>query len=700
MENNMRMLGPVDNAFFFSESDVAPMNIGAVSIFEGTISFDEVLRTVDARIHRAPIYQQKVVQAPLSLGQPMWVFDPDFHIGNHVFHLPLEAPGTDDQLRQTVSRLISSALDRDKPLWEIHVISGLHRGERTAVLFKVHHAMVDGLAAVEIFTLLFDLSPDVEPLEDKPLYDPPDMPDTAEIVAESVKRDLPYKWSILKKVTNDLSNLVDVMRDKEKRRKTFVGLANLVNDNLQPIRKLPINGKNSGNQELAWTEFSLAEVRAIKSNRNASINDVMLTVLAGAIERYVYEEDPNNRQPFLRVLVPVSMRLEREKGDFGNRISVLTVDIPFETSDPLERLARVSEYSHIMKESSLTNGLDMVLTMPSLLPSMAQPFVWNLAPTFFSLIAHSWCTNVAGPQIPVYLRGHQLLHNYGFFPLNPSMGLCCVIVSYNQRISMTLVADRGIVPDVGRISGYLHDSFIELRSAAKVEPIEPIQIERSSSSRTATTNRDNGNERAADTASPVTVDAPLATQPATPPTEDRLPEPAVPTPVEAPDEYSREPVSVAATASPAPMPVADQAAAPADEPMLIFSAPWAAAYKDAINANPEYYRTSTRWTHGPLAFVMQASPANGYPQDTAVLLDLHKGKCRAARSVSPREALEAANFVIEGSYKNWMKALNGEAKPLGMLVRGQLRLKKGAITRLMPFTQSAQELINSAQKLN
>jgi diacylglycerol O-acyltransferase / wax synthase len=728
-----KFLGPVDTAFYFVESDTAPMNIGSVSIFDGVIDFAEVLQTVDTRIHRAPVYQQKVIQAPLSLGQPMWVYDPDFHIENHVFQTQVDAPGDDEALRQTTSRLLSSPLDRSKSLWEITVVYGLS-GNRTAFFFKIHHAMVDGLAAVDLFTLLFDLSADVPPLEEKPLYDPPEAPSTAELLFESIRRDPSHKWNVLKKVGGDILNIANVFQERNQRKKALYGVANIVNDSLKPIGRLPINGQNSGEHELAWTEFSLSEVRAIKSNRNASVNDVVLSIYGGAIARYVKEHDPDNKQEFLRVLVPVSMRLEQEKGTFGNRISVLPIDIEFDADDPLARLDQVSTFSKVMKESALSNGLDLLLTMPSLAPSATQTVIWGLAPMAFSVIAHTWCTNVAGPMIPVYFRGHRLVKNYGYFPLNPSMGLACVVLSYNHRVSMTLVADKAIVPDVTILRDYLYDAFEELRSVAKVKPMEPIQMKHETPirkttppiARKKTANGQSQNNRRdvgvmqADHPNeikiPVDDDTPKNNFPTqepikplagtkkpvnTPekPAEPDLPEASEPVKTEPAPPPAEPTPAKAAEPEPTPTelePVVDEA--PQGKPKL-FSDRWAKAYMEAINNNPAYYEASTKWTAGPLAFIMKKSAKDGFPQDAAVLLDLHKGRCRAASAVPLKEAYDQASFVIEGDYNNWMKVLSGQAQPLGMLIRGKLKLKQGAITRLMPFTNSAQELIKSAQNI-
>jgi len=656
---NERILGPVDSAFYYVESQKTPMNIGSVCIFEGITPFDELVKLVDARIHRAPIYQQKIVQAPMSLGQPKWMFDPDFYVGNHIFRLRLESPGNDEQLRQLAGRLVSSPLNRDKPLWEMHVIEGLS-DNRTAIFFKVHHCMVDGLAAVELLTLLFDLTPDMPEIEPKPLYDAPPIPEKTKLIVDSIIQDIPQGFKVLRKVGSELSFIGSILADKEKRRKTFIGMANLLNDNLRPIRRLPINGKNSGRQMLAWTEFSLAEIRAIKSGRTASVNDVMLTILSTAIMYYLQELGTDfEAQNFLRVLVPVSMRMEEEKEDFGNRISVITVDIPFSVKNPLERLDAVAAYSKAMKESSLSVGLDLVLTLPALLPSITQPLVWSTAPIAFSVIAHTWCTNVSGPQIPVYLLGRELKHSYGFFPLNPSFGMACVIMSYNQRISMNLVADAGIIPDIRDIRKHLDRAFLELRSAAKVQPIEPIVIERT---------------------------------PKNPPSEPVINTPQVlsglviETKENGNGTSHHEPESVEMPSTP--------------QRLTLFSDPWAKAYMQVLNNSKAYHDASTGWTAGALAMVMKASPANGFPKDVAVILDLHKGNCRDARALTIDEAMHEASYVIEGNYGSWMKVLSGQAQPLGMIMRGQLRLKKGSLPGLLPYTKSAQELIKCAQKID
>lgn len=704
------------------------MNLGALTIFEGKIDFDAFLNTVEARIYRAPIYQQRVIQAPLNLSQPSWVFDPDFNVRRHVFNLDIPQPGGEAQLREITGQIISGMLDRAKPLWEIYVLNGL-QGDRSAILFKVHHCMVDGLSAVDLFSMLMDLSPDVPPEEPRTVYRPPNLPSPTDLIAQAIRADIPNRWGLIKKIGGDAMRLSSILSDKEKRRQTLVGIANLINDNLSHIKPLPINGKNTGRMTLAWAEFPLEEVQAIHSKQHASVNEVMLAVLGGAVARYVRDYPTYSDSELMRVIVPVNMRQESEKEDYGNRLSVLPMDIPLNVGSSLERLRKIVEYSRVMKQSSLTIGLDIVLTVPSLYPSVAQPLVWEIAPRAFSLLAHSWCTNVAGPPLPVYVQGREMQHSYGYFPINPSMGLATVILSYNGRISMTLVADEGIVPDVLRLRDYLNEAYVELRKAAGV-PETPTKRIEDPPAPPATPEPEQKTAPAVEAPPATPVDPPEAAATQSPSLETTEAAASEPPPLHEPEpEMVTAPVSTqpsqngatASAAAPAPVPEAPAAETTADvpaltvetpvaptsvngkgeapQPLKLFSEEWAQAYQKAINTNADYRKTSLRWDAGQLAFVIHASPAHDALTPTAVLLDLHRGDCRAAHNLPVKLAVDKATFVIEGDYANWLRVLNGEADPLKMLMRGALKLRKGSMLRLMPFTQSAQELVRSAQHI-
>jgi WS/DGAT/MGAT family acyltransferase len=628
----------------------------------------------------------------MSLGKPTWINDPYFYVGNHVQRVQLPYPGTEEQLTELIGRLLSSPLDRSKPLWEVFLIEGYT--DATPIFFKVHHCMVDGLAAVELFTLLMDMTPEYTPPPRKPLYAPAPLPSNMQLMFDSFGRDVNQGFQMLQKLGKDLSRMGQAFIEPEKRLKAMIATAHLINGNMQPIKKLPINGTNTGRQMMVWAEFPLADVHAIRATKHASVNDVMLTTLSATIERFILQVGGNlTDQRFVRMLMPVSVRIEEEKSDYGNRISVLPVDIPFGVANPLERLEAVKNFTQVMKESSLTQAMDTLLTVPILLPSAMQPLIWNAAPLLFSLLAHSWCTNVAAAPLPIYLMGHELKHVYGFFPLNPSMGLAAVIVSYNGRISMTLVVDTGIIHDVDMLRTDLYESFNELRQAAGLPDVEspaPTLTAPNTSAQPVTppVAKIEPHHTVEPTTSEVSTNGKEAT-PAATPTPAPISETAKPSSAAAPAR-----IPIALNKSPV-----TAAPPPATERYKLFSEEWAQAVKEVINNSPAYKNASTNWTAGSLAFVMQAAPNHGFATPAAVYLDLHKGDCRQAKAMTEAEAMKSASFVIQGDYSAWIEALSGKSSPLAMLSTGRLRLKKGSMFALLPHTRSANELVKCAQKV-
>ncbi len=697
MSGYANILGPVDSAFYYVERPETPMNIGALTIYEGHIDFQEFVQLIDSRLHLAPRYFQRIVQAPLHLGQPTWIDDPSFYLRNHVKRAILPT-ATEEHLRIKVGELLSSTLDRSKPLWEIYVIEGLE--DRTAIFFKVHHCMVDGLAAVELFTMLMDLESDVKTPPEKPTFAAPRLPDPARLTFDSFQRDIFHRFNMLDKLGKDITRVAFNLRDSNQRLKMLLGVAHLINNNLKPIRRLPINGVNSGQQMLIWGEFPLDEVHSLRHKVGASVNDVMLSVLTDAVESYCRRRNMND-QEFLRLLVPFNVRAEEEVGNYGNRISVLPIDVPFGVADPVERLKATTRFSKAMKESSLSLSMDMILTLPSLLPAPIQPSVWGIAPLAFSILAHTWCTNVAAPPVPVYLLGHKLKHVYGYFPLNPTMGIACVIVSYNRLITMTVVTDQAIVPDPDTLENDLREAYARLRRASGLPDAEVL--------RPAT--------QAAQPPIPPAVSesrlesaAPPAETVVTPEKKDDESLAAHIAPADEPateDSVVAEPEVVAAVEKPNPGLTGASLAAskspngsvPQKTAYKLFSEPWAKAFREAINHSDEYRRAGANWTAGSLVFTMNAAPAHDFPQPVSVYMNLHRGECRDARAIDPQEARQQGDFIIAGDYAAWMEVLSGRTSPLLMLTTGRLILSKGSLLKLLPHTRSAAELVNCARRV-
>jgi WS/DGAT/MGAT family acyltransferase len=475
-------LTPLDAAFLNFERPNANMNIGGLAIYEGQLSMEALIELLEAKIHLAPRYQQRLVIDPLHLGQPRWAFDPAFDVSNHVFRIALDPQRSEEELVDVAGHLASMPLSRAKPMWEFHVIEGL-QGNRTGLFFRVHHCMVDGASAADLLNVLLDISPRPGTLPARVDYNPPALPGRSRRMYDVLQGGVAHSITTLKGVRQDVALFKGMLGDRQKRRQILGGLATLISDNLVPIKRFPFNRSASGNRQLVWAEFSLAEVRAIRASCGGSVNDVMLAVVGAAVARYLDLQEDETKEDILRVMVPVSMRVAAEKSSLGNRVSLILVDVPLWLADPVARLHAVTAATAAMKQSEFSKGMDTITNMTALIPPPLQVLAGTLTGMFGPLALraiipfHMVCTNVPGPQIPLYLMGHKMIMNYGFVPIGYHMGVNCVIFSYNQQISVTLTVDPAVVPDAGRFKELLEESFLALRHAANVKPIAPIALQ-------------------------------------------------------------------------------------------------------------------------------------------------------------------------------------------------------------------------------
>lgn len=456
-----RRLSPEDTAFLTLETPEAPNNIGSIAIFEGEIPFEKFLDGIARRIHLVPRYMQVVVPAPLNIGRPTWEFDPHFSIERHVQRVRIEAPGTDKQLADLAGRVFGGMLDRSKPLWEMYFVGGIEG--RTAVITKIHHCLVDGVGGVELMMAMLDVSPEPPSLPPPPPYDPPPMPTGSSLLVDAV-----FDW---------LSETVDRMAMWQRR---LVDLDSERDDGwlhaltraleaafpyfTQPVLKASFNGPMRGDRRLALSSYPFEEVRAMRGNCGATINDVVLAVLGGAMARYLREKGEPTEGRQLRVVVPVNVRREDERGTLGNRISMLLVEIPMSGVGPLERLRLIKERMERLKRDNIAEGVE---TIADLLLSVPMPFLAGFAglgaPS--NWVANMVCTNVPGPMIPLYTVGHRLVQHYAIAPLVWEMGLGCAATSYNHRLYFTLQGDGPTGNDVDRLNELLRESYLELRRA-------------------------------------------------------------------------------------------------------------------------------------------------------------------------------------------------------------------------------------------
>lgn len=485
-EQLRRRLSPMDAFFLYIEREEQPMHVGATTIFEGKIPFRKFVKNLESRLHLLPRYRQRVVAAPLNLGHPTWEYDPDFDIRNHVFRVQLEKPGTLEQLETLSGRIFTGMLDRNKPLWEVYVVEGLEN-EQTALIFKVHHCMVDGVAGIGLAFILFDMTPDTPKIR-APKYKPEPLPDRLELFFDALWDNAIEgieHWANFQKQLAAYAAGLDASEVALGAGKFAATMTNF----LLPVPKLPFNQPLNPNRRVVWIKLPFTDARAIRAVAGGTVNDVILATLGQATRRFLEDCSPRQRIPrHMRILVPVNVRQEHERASLGNRISFMPVDVPLHLEDPVERLNAVHLATSDLKESKIPESVSLMFEalqgMPAPLQALALGTVTNpLMQAILNRItgippANMICTNVPGPNIPLYVLGHRLLAIYPKVPVCLEMGINCAISSYDQQLFLTLCSDGYAGREVRRYAEFVKQSFAELRDAAEVKQSNYIRITR------------------------------------------------------------------------------------------------------------------------------------------------------------------------------------------------------------------------------
>ena len=464
-------LTAIDASFLYFEKKEAPMHIGSVSLFEGEIPFDDFVAMVNSKMHLLPRYQQVVTPDPFGIGHPTWEFDTRFDIKNHIFKLQLDSPGGESELIELAGRIFTPMMDRGKPLWDIYLVYGLE-GKRTAMIARVHHCMVDGVSGVDLLKIVLDLSsevPKIMPPKDRPAQPP--RPDATRRFFDTLLGNMQEGMNRWMDFQTGLLNLTQALTNEQTRqamRETSGTIPRLAS----PVSMMPFNRACSGDRKLVWSTFSFAEARAIRAALGGTVNDVVLTALSGAVSRYVELHGQNTAGRQLRVMVPVSLRQEEQRGALGNLVSMLPVEIPLDMANPVERFQFINRRTAAMKSGRVAEGLNLFSALMGILPAPVHAFAGALAMTpipAFNMVS----TNVPGPQVPLYAMGKRMIAYYPYVPVGYAVGCGCAIMSYDQNLYFGLTSDTQAMPDVEKLKEALERSFIELRDAAGVEEIKP-----------------------------------------------------------------------------------------------------------------------------------------------------------------------------------------------------------------------------------
>lgn len=455
-------LSAIDASFLHQEKEASHMHVGALVVFEGPApERDDFRAHLESRLRLVPRYRQKLAFPRLEMGRPFWVDDPSFNIDYHMRHTALPKPGSDEQLRHLVGRIFSQRLDRSKPLWELWVVQGLEKG-RFAIISKTHHALVDGVSGVDIATVLFDLSPVPADLPKDEGWSAEPEPSGADLVAEGVKGLVKTPFELAGRALGAAQRPGETL---ERVREAAEGIGEVVWAGLNPAPDVPLNTKIGPHRRIWWVESRLADFKEIKNALGGTVNDAVLTVVAGALGRWLRDRGVRTEGLELRALVPVSIRTEHDRGELGNRIAAMRGPLPVYVGDPVERLMTVREAMGSLKESKQALGAEVIAGLQDFAPPtlLAQASRLNFSTRLFNLIV----TNVPGPQFPLYLLGREMerIVPIAFLPENHALAIA--IMSYNGKVDFGLLADYDAMPDLEAFGGYLDQSLAELLKAAR-----------------------------------------------------------------------------------------------------------------------------------------------------------------------------------------------------------------------------------------
>lgn len=476
-QRELSRLSAVDAGFLVQERQGSHMHIGGVTIFEGPMPKLDVIKAhISSRLHLVPRYRQRLVWAPFEAGRPFWVDDPEFNLAYHVRESALPAPGNDDQLEMMAARIFSQRLDRHKPLWEMYMVDGL-AGGRFALILKTHHAVIDGIAGVDVGTVLLGIEPTTTVEEPQP-WRPLPLPTTGEMLEIGLQEASRAPLQIAKRA-------FDLVRDRgdarESLREFTGGATKALSELIDDAPRTPTNGPITQHRRYRFVRNSLDDFKEIKTLLDSTLNDVVLAVTSDALGRWLRSRFYPTDGLKLRALVPVSTRPKKRRGEdthTGNELLAMRGYLPVEEMDTLKRLAYIKNSMDGLKRSNQAVAADALASVQNFAPPtiLAQASRLNFSTRLFNLLV----TNVPGPQIPLYLLDRQMVDAFPMPFLAENHRLAIAVMSYNGRINFGILGDYDAVPDIQTLADGISDARDDLLEATAEVKTKVREVMRSS----------------------------------------------------------------------------------------------------------------------------------------------------------------------------------------------------------------------------
>ena len=459
-------MSPLDMSFLHFEDDVSHMHIASVGIFEGPEPpFADIMAMIESKLALVPRYRRVVRHVPFELGRPVWVDDPHFNIEYHLRHTALPSPGGEAELRKLVGRVMSQALDRSKPLWEIWVVEGLEDGH-WALLSKTHHAMVDGVAGTDLLALMMDVSPETvvpDPVGWQPDPAPSGMQLAARASVDLVRS--PYEQLLaVRSAAAVPRQALDQVREVVKGLSAMTGL----------VRRTPsssLNGPLGPHRRYAWASTNVNDIKVIRKGLGGTFNDVILAAITNGFRELLLDRGESVDR-VVRTLVPVSVRPRDDRGravgdgSLQNKVSAMFAELPVSIDDATERLRAVSLQMEGLKESKQAVAGEALTSMSGFAPPMLLALGMRVSTRIPQHQVNTVTTNVPGPQIPLYICGRRMLKAFPYVPLGGHMRVGVAIFSYNGEVNFGVTGDLDTTPDLDVLCRGIEDGIKQLLKAS------------------------------------------------------------------------------------------------------------------------------------------------------------------------------------------------------------------------------------------
>lgn len=465
---NYERLTALDNLFLVFESPTTPMHVGSAAVFEtadlctpgGGVDIDRIRQYTASRLHLIPRYRQRLARVPLEQ-RNVWVDDPHLDLDYHIPHTSLPKPGDEAQLKQLAANIFAQPLDLTRPLWETWVVEGLEDG-RFALLFKVHHCMVDGVSGADLLAVLLTPSPHPS-ITPGPRWIPRAIPQGAELLrdqlAERIKLPVSLAAHVLRHPLAAASEIGTAL----------AAVGESLAPTLRSASPTPFNQPIGAHRRFDWAVMDLAAIRDVKNAVDGTVNDVVLASVAGAVRMFLRRRGVDVSGITFRVFVPVSLRSISEHGALGNRVASWIVDLPLGERDPRQRLLQIRDTTRQLKQSHQARGAEVLTELAEWTSGSLVGMLMRLAAQTtlpFNLVV----TNVPGPPGPLYLLGSRMQAVYPLVPLFVNFGMGVALFSHAGRLFWGFNADRDVMPDLAVFVEMLDRAFGELYARVAVPP--------------------------------------------------------------------------------------------------------------------------------------------------------------------------------------------------------------------------------------